>query len=101
MASLIWANLSKENHSSKISQVTFGMFELLLLLLQTRHGRGSLVVKVSDCGWYIMSSSPVPIKTYRGGERCTLNLSKAQASSRWCSVVVRRLGTSSGVVLVT
>ncbi|GFU68129.1 uncharacterized protein TNCV_247931 [Trichonephila clavipes] len=37
-----------------------------------------------------MSSSPVPLKTRRIGQRCTLNLSRAQTSSRWCGVVVRR-----------
>ncbi|GFX00886.1 uncharacterized protein TNCV_4578521 [Trichonephila clavipes] len=29
-----------------------------------------------------MSSRPVPLKTHRVGERCTLNLSRAQMSSR-------------------
>ncbi|GFV67725.1 uncharacterized protein TNCV_4624051 [Trichonephila clavipes] len=48
-----------------------------------------------------MSSSPVPLKTRRVGQRCTLNLSRAQTSSCWCGVVVRREGASSGVVLVT
>ncbi|GFT13249.1 hypothetical protein TNCV_4077051 [Trichonephila clavipes] len=28
-------------------------------------GLGSLVVKVSDCGWLVTSSSPLPIKTRR------------------------------------
>ncbi|GFU02777.1 hypothetical protein TNCV_402961 [Trichonephila clavipes] len=37
----------------------------------------------------------------RVAERCTLNLSRAQASSRWCGLVVRRGGASSGVVHVT
>ncbi|GFX38475.1 hypothetical protein TNCV_2344481 [Trichonephila clavipes] len=37
-----------------------------------------------------MSSSPVPQNTHRVGERCMLNLSRAQTSSRWCGVVVRR-----------
>ncbi|GFY36919.1 hypothetical protein TNCV_2568811 [Trichonephila clavipes] len=46
-------------------------------------------------------SSPVPIKTRRVGQRCTLNLSRAELSSRWCGVVVRRGGASSGVVHVT
>ncbi|GFV38606.1 uncharacterized protein TNCV_132451 [Trichonephila clavipes] len=65
-------------------------------------GRGSLVVKkVSDRGWHVTSSSPVPLKTRRVGERCPLNLSRAQTSSRWCGVVVRRGGASSGVVFVT
>ncbi|GFU36277.1 hypothetical protein TNCV_559181 [Trichonephila clavipes] len=37
-----------------------------------------------------MSSSPVSLKTRRVGQRCTLNLSRAETSSRWCGVVVRR-----------
>ncbi|GFW52872.1 uncharacterized protein TNCV_2394511 [Trichonephila clavipes] len=49
----------------------------------------------------VMSSSPVPLKTRRVGQRCTLNLSRAETSSRWCGVVVRRGGASSGVVHVT
>ncbi|GFU82057.1 uncharacterized protein TNCV_517371 [Trichonephila clavipes] len=47
-----------------------------------------------------MSLSSVPLKTRRVGENCTLNLTRAQTSSRRCGVVVRR-GASSGVVLVT
>ncbi|GFW95561.1 RNA-directed DNA polymerase from mobile element jockey [Trichonephila clavipes] len=39
-------------------------------------------------------------KTRRVGQRCTLNLSRAEMSSRWCGVVVRRGGASSGVALV-
>ncbi|GFW02449.1 uncharacterized protein TNCV_2454661 [Trichonephila clavipes] len=50
---------------------------------------------------FIMSSSPVPLKSRRVGKRCTLNLSRAQTFSRWCGVVVRRGGVSSGVVHVT
>ncbi|GFV79257.1 uncharacterized protein TNCV_71251 [Trichonephila clavipes] len=38
----------------------------------------------------VTSSSPVPLKTRRVGQRCTLNLSRAETSSRWCGVVVRR-----------
>ncbi|GFX03451.1 uncharacterized protein TNCV_4634631 [Trichonephila clavipes] len=49
----------------------------------------------------VTSSSPVPLKTRRVGQRCTLNLSRADMSSRWCGVVVRRGGASSGVVHVT
>ncbi|GFX97653.1 hypothetical protein TNCV_3065411 [Trichonephila clavipes] len=48
------------------------------------NGCGSLVVKVSDRGWHVMSSSPVPLMTGRVGERCTLNLSRTETSSRWC-----------------
>ncbi|GFS63478.1 retrovirus-related Pol polyprotein from transposon opus [Trichonephila clavipes] len=64
-------------------------------------GCGSPVVKVSNHGRHVMSSSPVPLKTRRVWQRCTLNLSRAETSSRWCGVVVRRGGASSGVVHVT
>ncbi|GFV77464.1 uncharacterized protein TNCV_1069931 [Trichonephila clavipes] len=50
---------------------------------------------------HVTSSSPVPLKTRRVGQRCSLNLSRAETSSRWCDVVVRRSGASSGVVHVT
>ncbi|GFX05978.1 uncharacterized protein TNCV_760141 [Trichonephila clavipes] len=55
-------------------------------------GCGSPVVKVSNHGRHVMSSIPVPLKTRRVGQRCTLNLSRAETSSRWCGVVVRRGG---------
>ncbi|GFT07038.1 uncharacterized protein TNCV_1415821 [Trichonephila clavipes] len=42
-------------------------------------------------------SSPVPLKTRRVGQRCTLNLSRAETSSRWCGVVVRRGGVPAQV----
>ncbi|GFX63636.1 uncharacterized protein TNCV_2005641 [Trichonephila clavipes] len=53
-------------------------------------GCGSPVVKVSNHGRHVMSLIPVPLKTRRVGQRCTLNLSRAETSSRWCGVVVRR-----------
>ncbi|GFV68457.1 uncharacterized protein TNCV_3129131 [Trichonephila clavipes] len=53
-------------------------------------GCGSPVVKVSDHDRHVISSSPVPLKTHREGEWCTLNLSRAQSSSRWCGVEVKR-----------
>ncbi|GFX63730.1 uncharacterized protein TNCV_215301 [Trichonephila clavipes] len=49
----------------------------------------------------VTSSNPVPLKTRRVGQRCTPNLSRAETSSRWCGVVVRRGGASLGVVHVT
>ncbi|GFX11803.1 uncharacterized protein TNCV_2995881 [Trichonephila clavipes] len=49
---------------------------------------------------FVTSSSPVPLKTRRVRQRCTLNLSRAEKSSRWCGVVVRRGGASSGVAHV-
>ncbi|GFX32954.1 uncharacterized protein TNCV_2136091 [Trichonephila clavipes] len=51
---------------------------------------GYQVVKVSNHGWHVSSSSPVPQKIRRVGQRCTLNLPRAEISSRWCGVVVRR-----------
>ncbi|GFW19915.1 peptidase A2 domain-containing protein [Trichonephila clavipes] len=36
---------------------------------------------------FVTGSSPVPLKTHRVGQRCTLNLSRAETSSRWCGVV--------------
>ncbi|GFV35725.1 uncharacterized protein TNCV_1261751 [Trichonephila clavipes] len=64
-------------------------------------GCGSPVVKVSDHDRHVMSLNPVPLKIRRVGQRCTLNLSRAEMSCRWCGVVVRRGGASSGVVHVT
>ncbi|GFX37515.1 uncharacterized protein TNCV_4899451 [Trichonephila clavipes] len=45
-------------------------------------GCGIPVVKVSDHGRHAMSSSPVPLKTRRVGQRSMLNLSRAETSSR-------------------
>ncbi|GFU76951.1 hypothetical protein TNCV_4521071 [Trichonephila clavipes] len=72
--------------------------------LASVEGCGSLVVKVSDQGRHVMSSStnkPVPLKTRRVGQRCTLNLSRVETTSLWCGVVVKRGDASSGVVHVT
>ncbi|GFU83368.1 uncharacterized protein TNCV_1153921 [Trichonephila clavipes] len=83
------------------------LFSLILMMYLLPHlqkrsvGCGSPVVKVSNHGRHVMSSIPVPLKTRRVGQRCTLNLSRAETSSRWCGVVVRRGGASSGVVHVT
>ncbi|GFU79042.1 hypothetical protein TNCV_548551 [Trichonephila clavipes] len=52
--------------------------------LQWHVGRGSRVACL------VTSSNPVPLKTRRVRQRCTLNLSRAETSSRWCGVVVRR-----------
>ncbi|GFV00974.1 hypothetical protein TNCV_1387881 [Trichonephila clavipes] len=57
-------------------------------------GCGSRVVKVSDHGWFVTNSSPLPLKTRRIGERCTLDLSRAQTSSSWCGAVVGREGAT-------
>ncbi|GFX67298.1 uncharacterized protein TNCV_4657691 [Trichonephila clavipes] len=49
----------------------------------------------------VTSSSPVPLKIRRVGQRCTLNLLRVETFSRWCGVVVRERGASSGVIHVT
>ncbi|GFW80812.1 hypothetical protein TNCV_3778921 [Trichonephila clavipes] len=53
---------------------------------------GSPVLKVSDHGRHVMSSSPVPLKTRRVGQRCTFNLSRAETSSRCCQVIYSQFG---------
>ncbi|GFY22290.1 hypothetical protein TNCV_3299311 [Trichonephila clavipes] len=50
------------------------MGSLEVMVTDAWRGRGSLVLKVSDRGRFITSSSSVPLKTHGVGER----------SSRWC-----------------
>ncbi|GFW72983.1 uncharacterized protein TNCV_831061 [Trichonephila clavipes] len=88
--------------ASFVAQINQGLDRKpLTSLSQSALGCGSPVVKVSNHGRHVMSSIQVPLKTRRVGQRCTLNLSRAETSSRWCGVVVRRGGASSGVVHVT
>ncbi|GFY31126.1 uncharacterized protein TNCV_4360331 [Trichonephila clavipes] len=62
------------------------------------NGERGIPTKMMVAEWYryrtvacfVTGSSPVPLKTRRVGQRCTLNLSRAETSSRWCGVVVRR-----------
>ncbi|GFW07764.1 uncharacterized protein TNCV_3918971 [Trichonephila clavipes] len=63
----------------------------------TKRVCGSPVVKVSDPGRHVTSSSPVPIKTHRVRQRSTPNLLRAQTFSRGCGVVVRRGGEPAQV----
>ncbi|GFY14970.1 uncharacterized protein TNCV_235201 [Trichonephila clavipes] len=64
---------------------------LLLVKNQRRvTARGSLHFGNRGKSVDAQRSSPVPLKTRRVGQRCTLNLSRAETSSRWCGVVVRR-----------
>ncbi|GFV69235.1 uncharacterized protein TNCV_3861581 [Trichonephila clavipes] len=64
-------------------------------------GCGSSVIRVSDHARHVMSSSPVPLKNRRVEQRSTLNQSRAETSSQWCGVVVRRGGASAGVIHAT
>ncbi|GFV43911.1 hypothetical protein TNCV_1530851 [Trichonephila clavipes] len=93
----LWSNDEDDTwtgtHSSNFCQRKD--FEIL------QGGCVSPVVKAPDNGRHVMGSTPVPFKTRRVGQRCTLNLSRAETSSHWCGVVVKRGGASSGVVHVT
>ncbi|GFV11960.1 uncharacterized protein TNCV_5025601 [Trichonephila clavipes] len=80
---------------------------LKLQMALISHNRSSCAIDVAAVAkWYsywivadfVTSSSPLPLKTRHVGQRCTLDLSRAETSSRGCGVVVRRGGTSSGVV---
>ncbi|GFV61419.1 transposable element Tcb2 transposase [Trichonephila clavipes] len=103
----LWAHLPQDNirkvqNGLPISNISeTGADALCARSRLMNWGCGSPVVKVSNHGRHVMSSIPVPLKTRRVGQRCTLNLSRAETSSRWCGVVVRRGGASSGVVHVT
>ncbi|GFS91492.1 hypothetical protein TNCV_1139311 [Trichonephila clavipes] len=57
-----------------------------------KKGCDSPVVKVSDHGRHVMSSSPVPLKTHRVGQRCTLNLLRAETF--WATAHNRSVMTS-------
>ncbi|GFT82556.1 uncharacterized protein TNCV_1633581 [Trichonephila clavipes] len=92
--------------------ITYSGFEPEPIRLQTEsheHHTGSTAFLPSACPnlfvaavaeWYryrivaclVTSWSPVPLvpDTRRVGQRCTLNLSRAETSSLWCGEVVRR-----------
>ncbi|GFX48988.1 uncharacterized protein TNCV_2797791 [Trichonephila clavipes] len=82
-------NKEKEDLSFKEVDLFF-LAQLHISLHHSYGGYGSPVVKELDHGRHVMSWSPVPLKTRHVGERCTLNQSRAQTSSRWSSVIVRR-----------
>ncbi|GFW03430.1 uncharacterized protein TNCV_1739801 [Trichonephila clavipes] len=69
------------------------LIKALIGLILEGGGCGSRAVMVSDNVRNVMSSSPVPLKNRRVGEQCTLHLSRAQTSSLWGGVVVRRGGS--------
>ncbi|GFV47113.1 uncharacterized protein TNCV_198081 [Trichonephila clavipes] len=99
--------LEEELNAAFASIFTLNDFDFDILLNEGQCFSNCGVAAVAE--WYryrtvvcfVTGSSPVPLKTRRVGQRCTLNLSRAEASSRWCGVVVRRGGASSGVVHVT
>ncbi|GFW75786.1 transposable element Tc1 transposase [Trichonephila clavipes] len=60
----------------------------------TSNGSGSQVVEVSDHAWPCHEFEPSTTKTRRVGQRCTLNLSRAETSSCWCGVIGQKQGRS-------
>ncbi|GFV54057.1 hypothetical protein TNCV_1071801 [Trichonephila clavipes] len=62
-------------------------------------GRGSLVVKVSS--WWHACHEFEPSTFEYPPSKGAMRVKSVQTSSRRCGVVDRRLGASSGIVLVT
>ncbi|GFW84610.1 uncharacterized protein TNCV_3107451 [Trichonephila clavipes] len=85
------------------NQWTMADFRVMIVAVHLRPRQAAVAewYRYRTVACLVTSSSPVPLKTRRVGQRCTLNLSRAETSSRWCGVVVRRGGASSGVVHVT
>ncbi|GFW60609.1 kinesin-like protein KIF11 [Trichonephila clavipes] len=66
----------------KVSRLMMSMIATsYAVLFRLQKGCSSPGVKVLDHGRLVMSSTPVPLKTCREGQRCTLNLSRAEMSS--------------------
>ncbi|GFT07933.1 uncharacterized protein TNCV_873621 [Trichonephila clavipes] len=92
-ADLQWHNGSKPRHSDRRFAPALRPFKVEGPGLAFRR---VWVAAVAEWSRYrivaclVASSSPLPLKTRRVGQRCTLNLSRAETSSRWCGVVVRR-----------
>ncbi|GFX94796.1 uncharacterized protein TNCV_2378691 [Trichonephila clavipes] len=85
-------SLGASELEKQIMMLTFLQYATAPIIPPDEVGCGSPVVKVSNHDRHVMSSIPVPLKTRLVGQRCTLNLSRAETSSRWCGVVVRRGG---------
>ncbi|GFV53096.1 uncharacterized protein TNCV_2893281 [Trichonephila clavipes] len=79
--------LSKELHQLKYEAISVQQGSVRLVK-KTQERKSSTCYLLITKG--VASSSPVPLKTQRVGERCTLNLSIAQTSSCWSGVVVKR-----------
>ncbi|GFT46102.1 hypothetical protein TNCV_2812171 [Trichonephila clavipes] len=73
----------------------FGFASHYSIFHQKFSGHGCQVVKVTDSRPACHEFEPSTAEDPPCRERCALNLPRAQTSSRWCGVVVRR-GASSG-----
>ncbi|GFW41284.1 uncharacterized protein TNCV_1002771 [Trichonephila clavipes] len=100
-------NCSKSDRGAHLTSEFYKSVQYVIVIPHRHLSQNFHVAAVAE--WYryrtvaclVTCSSPVSLKTGRVGQRCTLNLSRAEMSSRWCGVVVRRGGASSGVVHVT
>ncbi|GFY05445.1 uncharacterized protein TNCV_961401 [Trichonephila clavipes] len=79
--------LLKELHQLKYEAISVSQGSLRLVK-KTKERKSSSCYLLITKG--VTSSSPVPLKTRRVGEKCTLNLSRAQTSSCWSGVVVKK-----------
>ncbi|GFW86658.1 uncharacterized protein TNCV_4334421 [Trichonephila clavipes] len=79
--------LPKELHQLKYEAISVPQGSVRLVK-NTQERKSSTCYLLIPKG--VTSSSPRPLKTRRVGERCTLNLSRAQTSSCWSGVVVKR-----------
>ncbi|GFV86196.1 uncharacterized protein TNCV_671931 [Trichonephila clavipes] len=80
-------------HSATTATAFMGNVENVSTLNNAaKAGRGGLGLWSRTRSRRVINSRLVPLKTHRVGDRCALNLSRAQTSSRWCGVVVRRGG---------
>ncbi|GFX04330.1 uncharacterized protein TNCV_3974781 [Trichonephila clavipes] len=92
-------NEDEDNNNESSKGPAFSALETAMeRYLQQSQSYSTTVAAVAE--WYryrivaclVTSSIPVPLKTRRVGQRCSLNLSRAQTSFRWCDVEVRRGG---------
>ncbi|GFW84431.1 uncharacterized protein TNCV_3089481 [Trichonephila clavipes] len=79
--------LPKELHQLKYEAISVPQGSVRLVK-KTQERKSSTCYLLITKG--VTSSSPVPLKTRRERERCTLNLQRAQTSSCWNGVVVKR-----------
>ncbi|GFU59706.1 uncharacterized protein TNCV_3186691 [Trichonephila clavipes] len=79
--------LPKELHQLKYEAISVAQASVRLVK-KTQERKSSTCYLLITKG--VRNSSPVLLKNRRVRERCTLNLSRAQMSSRWSGVVVKR-----------
>ncbi|GFV43796.1 uncharacterized protein TNCV_1658421 [Trichonephila clavipes] len=83
--------LPKELHQLKYEAISVPQGSVHLVK-KTQERKSSTCYLLITKG--VTSSSPVPLKIRRAGERCSLNLSRAQTPSCWSDAVVKRGHTS-------